>query len=335
MSPVKTDKLKKIINSFQTQRIAVVGDLILDVYLWGKASRLSQEAPVPVLRVTERTERLGGAANVMCNIVTLGSHAMAYGVTGTDSNAGRLESLMSAEGIDTSSVFQDSSRITTEKQRVIAASQQLLRIDHEDLHEVDRKLRQRLVRNLKKVIAKRGIDAVIFEDYAKGLLDSEMAEEISAAALKAGVLVGLDPHPGHPLDIKNITVMTPNRSEAYGLAGVYHSPSLDEKEADEQLETVAAKIQDRWNPKFLLITLGARGMALFEKGMAPVIIPTMAREVFDVSGAGDTVIAAFSLAVLSGASGIEAAEIANHAAGVVVGKIGTVSVTSEELLSSF
>ena len=335
MTPVNNKRLKSLITSFKTRKIAVIGDLILDVYLWGDASRISQEAPVPVLKVNKRTERPGGAANVMCNIVTLGSHASAYGITGSDSNAVRIKKLMSEYNIDTSSVFEDSGRKTTEKQRIIAGSQQLVRIDHEDLHGVDSKLLRQIVDRLINSIKNKEFDAVIFEDYAKGMLDVKMASEISKAAKKAGVLVGLDPHPGHPLDIDYITMMTPNKSEAYGLAGVYYSLSEDEKENDAQLEQIAEQIQNKWNPEYLLITLGARGMALFEKGKNSVIIPTRAQEVFDVSGAGDTVIAAFTLAILAGASGPEAAEIANHAAGVVVGKVGTVSVTAEELIKSF
>ena len=335
MTPVQNDRLKSLISSFKTKRIAVIGDLILDVYLWGDASRISQEAPVPVLQVKKRTERLGGASNVMCNIVTLGSQASAYGITGSDSNAARLKKMLFDFNIDAKSVLEDKDRKTTEKQRVIAGSQQLVRIDYEDLHCVSIEQRNKIIASLKKAIENKEIDAVIFEDYAKGMLDSELAAEITESALKAEILIGLDPHPGHPLAIRDITVMTPNKSEAYGLAGVYHSPSTDETNEDAELKEIATKIQEKWNPEYLLITLCAKRMALFEKGKESVIIPTRAREVFDVSGAGDTVIAAFSLALLAGASGLEAAEIANHAAGVVVGKVGTVSVTAEELLASF
>ena len=144
------------------------------------------------------TERLGGAANVMCNIVTLGSHASAYGVTGNDSNAARLKNLLGEFSIDSISVLEENGRKTTEKQRVIAGSQQLVRIDHEDLHCIDSAIRQEIINNLKNSIEKKEIDAVIFEDYAKGMLDSDMASEISEAAGTAGILVCLDPHPGHP-----------------------------------------------------------------------------------------------------------------------------------------
>jgi len=273
MTPVQNDRLKSLISSFKSKKIAVIGDLILDVYLWGDASRISQEAPVPVLQVKKRTERLGGASNVMCNIVTLGSQASAYGITGNDPNAARLKNMLKEFNIDATSVLEEAGRKTTEKQRVIAGSQQLVRIDHEDLHGVNIEQRNQIIANLKKAIDDKKIDAVIFEDYAKGMLDSELAAEITESAIKAGILVGLDPHPGHPLDIQNITVMTPNKSEAFGLAGVYHVSSENDDDEVVELKNIATKIQEKWNPEYLLITLGSKGMALFAKGRDAVIIP--------------------------------------------------------------
>ena len=329
----KSDILKKTIESFKDIRIAVIGDLILDVYLWGDASRISQEAPVPVLRVNKRTERLGGAANVLCNLSTLGAKAVAYGVVGDDENAQRLESLLDAYGIVRDGIIRDPSRITTEKQRVIASSQQLLRIDHEITEGLSERSKSILLEKVKEGIKNKDFDALLFEDYAKGVLDTETAEQITELAGNAGIPVGIDPHPGHPIEISGITLMTPNRSEAFGLAGIYQNKTDSEDEL-EQLNQVAARIQEKWNPAYLLITLGAKGMALFEKGKEPLLIPTQAREVFDVSGAGDTVIATFTLALMAGATPAEAVDIANHAAGIVVGKVGTVSVTKEELLQS-
>jgi D-beta-D-heptose 7-phosphate kinase/D-beta-D-heptose 1-phosphate adenosyltransferase len=208
-----------------------------------------------------------------------------------------------------------------------------VRIDNEDTSDAPLKSRRDIVDKLSKLISAGELDAVIFEDYAKGLFDSSMAAEISTLAKDAGVPVALDPHPGHPLDISGISIMTPNRAEAYGLAGVFHSEELGCVANDiSELTEVAAIIRNKWNPDHLLITLGGDGMALFSLGSDPVIIPTMAMEVFDVSGAGDTVIAAFTLSLISGATPLEAAKIANHAAGAVVAKIGTVSVTAQELL---
>jgi rfaE bifunctional protein kinase chain/domain len=332
MTKIKNQNLKKIISSFKTKKVAVVGDLILDEYVWGNASRISQEAPVPVMHVTRKTSRLGGAANVMCNIVSLGAKSSAFGITGNDLQAEEIQKLMKEQEIDSSSVLKEAGRKTTVKQRVIAASQQLVRIDYEDVHNADARLKSKIVDNLKEAIAAKNIDAVIFEDYAKGLLDSDMAREIQNTAKSEGIMIGLDPHPGHPLEISGITVMTPNKSEALGMAEIYHP---DPENEQQEIEKAAIIIKEKWNPDYLLITLGAQGMALFEKNSGPFIIPTRAREVFDVSGAGDTVIAAFTLALLSGANGLEASEIANHAAGVVVGKVGTVPVSREELLSSF
>jgi D-beta-D-heptose 7-phosphate kinase/D-beta-D-heptose 1-phosphate adenosyltransferase len=252
---------------------------------------------------------------------------------GDDENAQRMEALLDSFGIVRDGIIRDPSRITTEKQRVIASSQQLLRIDHEITEPLSEKSKKILLEKVKKGIDNRDFDALLFEDYAKGVLDTKTAEQITKLAEQAGIPVGIDPHPGHPIEISGITLMTPNRSEAFGLAGIYQNKTDNEDEL-EQLNQVAHKIQKKWNPQYLLITLGSKGMALFEKGETPLLIPTRAREVFDVSGAGDTVIATFTLALLAGATPAEAVDIANHAAGVVVGKVGTVSVTKEELFQS-
>lgn len=333
---MKKERLNNIIEAFNGKNVAVIGDLMLDVYVWGKASRISQEAPVPVVLVNKKTSCLGGASNVMRNVATLGGSVKAFGVVGNDENGQLVRSLLADYSIDASSVFTDPARQTIEKQRVIAGTQQLVRIDYENTVPVDDSLRARIVEGLIDMIEKKEIDAVIFEDYAKGLLDSATMDRISAAAKKAGIISALDPHPDHPNQVSNLTLMTPNRMEAFGLAGVYiRKEDGAPVKCDEQLQEVARKLKETWAPEYLLITLGAQGMALFEKKGGFFAIPTIAREVFDVSGAGDTVIAAFTLALLGGATAAEAAEIANHAAGVVVGKIGTVTVTIEELFESF
>lgn len=330
---IQKNRASEILEAFKGKRVAVVGDMILDVYIWGDATRISQEAPVPVVRVLRQTERLGGAANVLCNIATLGGNAEACGLTGDDVDAEHITRLMGENGISNVAVVADSTRPTTRKTRIIAASQQLVRIDNEETSDATPEIRGAIVEKLAMLIASSELDAIIFEDYAKGLLDSAMAAEIANLAKNAGVTVALDPHPGHPLDISGISIMTPNRAEAYGLAGVFHSEDSSGVANDiSELAEVADIIRRKWNPDHLLITLGGDGMALFSQGCEPVIIPTMAMEVFDVSGAGDTVIAAFTLSLISGASPLEAAKIANHAAGAVVAKIGTVSVTSDELL---
>ncbi|NOY74930.1 MAG: D-glycero-beta-D-manno-heptose-7-phosphate kinase [Kiritimatiellaeota bacterium] len=331
---IQKNRVSEILDSFKDKRIAVVGDMILDVYIWGDAKRISQEAPVPVVSVRRRTERLGGAANVLCNIAALGGTAVACGLTGDDADAGHIARLMNENAIESAALFADQSRPTTRKTRVIAASQQLVRIDNEETSDASRELRGKIIDGISAMISDNELDAVILEDYAKGLLDSDMAAEITEIAKKFNVPVALDPHPGHPLDISGISIMTPNRSEACGLARVFRSETANPDDRMLELEKVAGIIQDKWNPDHLLITLGADGMALFSRGAPKVVIPTMAMEVFDVSGAGDTVIAAFTMSIVSGASPLEAAKIANHAAGAVVAKIGTVSVTPDEILAT-
>jgi len=337
MSDIKKNDLDggpaAIAATFESAEIAVVGDLILDVYVWGEASRISQEAPVPVLRVENTTRSLGGAANVARNLASLGAKSAVFGVCGDDANADGMERLLAENGISGDGLARVPGRPTTEKQRVIAGSQQLVRIDYEDVAPVDSEVVARIVSALKRRIEAGEFDAVVIEDYAKGLLSSDTAAEIAAAAGAAGVPVALDPHPGHPLDFDGVDIMTPNKKEAFGLAGIYHNDAGGD--GLDRLDEVANIIRNRWNPEHLLITLGAEGVALFERNGGKTIIPTRAREVFDVSGAGDTFIATFTLAIVSGASAVEAAEIANHAAGIVVGKVGTAPATLDELLESF
>ena len=325
------ERLAGKIESFQNAKIAVVGDLILDVYVWGTASRISQEAPVPVLRVSKTTRSLGGAANVALNIAALGASASVFGVVGDDINADMMEGLLRDRGISADGVERDSSRPTTEKQRVIAESQQVVRIDFENVAQVESELRAKVIEKLKSALAAGEFDAVIIEDYAKGFLNATAAAEIADAAKRAGALVALDPHPGHPLEFGGVDIMTPNKKEAFGLARVYCD---DVGGALDKLDEVADSIRSKWDPAHLLITLGPDGVALYPRDAGKTMIPTRAQEVFDVSGAGDTFIASFTLAMVGGASAADAAEIANHAAGIVVGKVGTVPATAAELLES-
>ncbi len=332
---MKLERLHEVVSAFGDKKVAVVGDVMIDSYVWGEASRISPEAPVPVVHVKKKTQCLGGASNVMRNVVTLGGNVKAFGVQGDDMAGRELTTLLESYGIDRSHMVVDRSRKTIEKQRVVAGGQQLLRIDYEDLGDVEFSVREQIVESLLVQIANKSVDAIIFEDYAKGLLDAGMIEKVLEKAKPAGITVALDPHPGHPLHVEGLTLMTPNRNEAFGLAGLYCSEPVCPVEDDVALMEVAAKLRETWNPDYLLITLGAQGMALFKKDGSFVSIPTQAQEVFDVSGAGDTVISAFTLALLSDASGEEAAVFANHAAGVVVGKVGTVSVDINEVIKSF
>lgn len=336
--PVTAATVKKILKNSLSKHIVVLGDLMLDIYLRGSATRLSQEAPVPIVQIKNKKACLGGASNVMRNLSALsGCSISAFGAIGDDDSGRLLRGLLKEGRIDTSNVLIDKTRRTTEKQRVLAGNQQVVRMDFEDTRPVPDSIRNKLVDSLKSKIRKKQVDAIIFEDYAKGLLEKDMLQEVVDLAVKYGVYTSLDPHPGHPMEVRSLSLMTPNRLEAFGLAGVYHFDAAPVVEKDKNLIAVAEKIIDSWSPESLLITLGHQGMALFEKKSPDkmFVIPTIAREVFDVSGAGDTVIATYTLCMTAGAKSCDAAVISNHAAGIVVGKIGTAVPSVQELLDSF
>ncbi len=332
---MRKKKLLNILDKFKNKRIAVVGDLMIDVYIWGRATRISPEAPVPIVHVKKRTSTLGGAANVMRNIITMGGDVEAFGVLGNDHRGDELLKLLKEYDINTDSICFDKEWTTIEKQRVIAESQQLMRIDYEDLQQVSDSIRQKIADSLIALIKTGKLDAIIFEDYAKGMLDENMVQQIVDVATEYDCITALDPNPRHLMNITDLTVMKPNRLEAFGIAGMVYTEPTDKVEDDENLMKVAKILMDRYRPKYLLISLAAQGMAIFKQDGSFTVSPTRAYEVFDVSGAGDTVISAFSLALATGADSKDAAEIANHAAGVVVEKVGTVTVTKEELVASF
>lgn len=335
MKFMNKDSLKPIFNSMTSKKVAVIGDLMLDSYIWGKVTRISPEAPVPVVHVRKKTYCLGGAANVMRNIVSLGGEAIAFGILGTQSTGKQLLDLIKESNINSDYIAIDENYLTIEKQRIIAESQQLARVDYEDMETIPDYLHDYIATKIIELIKSRKIDAIIFEDYAKGLITSEMMSEILDVANKNGIVTSLDPHPSRRLKFKGITLATPNQNEAFALAGVYNKELSYPPINDSALKEVADILEKEWKVEQLLITLGAKGMALYEKDKNPIHIPTKAKEVFDVTGAGDTVIATYTLALLGGATGHQAAEISNQAAGIVVGRIGTSCVTQEELLNLF
>lgn len=321
---------------FDRVRVAVLGDLMLDVYLWGSVTRISPEAPVPVVNVSKRTFCLGGAANVMRNIATLGGNALAFGAIGDDVSGREIITGLGEFGIDADGLVKTADRRTTEKCRVVAGAQQLLRADFEDASPLDDGLREVMVQKIEKLICQNAVDAVIFDDYAKGVLDAWMLERIIAVAKENGVITLLDPKPkaGGVTPVKGLTLLKPNRGEAFALSGVHDDNFAGDPAENAALREAAEKIFAVWEPEYLLISLAAQGMAIFKNGELLKIIPTRAREVFDVSGAGDTVAASCTLALASGCDAVSAAEIANFAAGVVVGKIGTAPILKEELLDA-
>lgn len=327
-------ELASLIERFDNHRIGVVGDVMLDRYLWGNATRISQEAPVPVVHVRNESATPGGAANVVRNVVALGGRGMLFGVVGRDRYADVLRERLARCGADIGGLVEDPDRGTTVKTRVIAGSQQVVRIDREHTLPIGLACRETLLDKLTRAVKSGLLEAVILEDYAKGLFDQAFMAEIVELCRHHGVSVSLDPHSANAFQTRGLRLITPNRAEAFALAGAYYRPGVMPLNEDIPLLDVGEKLLRQWQSESLLVTLGGHGMALFEAGSPPLHIPTRAREVFDVSGAGDTVMATFVLALLAGACTAEAAHLANHAAGVVVAEVGTAAVSRAELLAT-
>ncbi len=324
--------LSELVKKFGECRLAVVGDLMLDVYILGTATRISPEAPVPIVRVNTRNSCLGGAANVMRNIATMGGSVHAFGVVGADANGREIAGQLRGYGVNPEGVYEDSARPTTEKQRIMAGTQQLLRIDFEETGKVSGTYRDLIIEKLSTLIRNKQIDGIIFDDYAKGMLSEDILEQIIPLAQSNGVFTALDPKPGHLKPVKGLSVMKPNRSEAFAMAGLVFRDHGIPPEKDEQLHEVAERLMADWEPECLVISLAAQGLALFRRNHSMLTIPTRAQEVFDVSGAGDTVIAALTLGLAAGADIASAAQIANFAAGIVVGRVGTQTVSADEVI---
>jgi D-glycero-beta-D-manno-heptose-7-phosphate kinase len=326
-------RLNEILSQAAGKRIVVIGDLMLDEFVWGKVGRISPEAPVPVVQVTSETFFPGGAANVARNLREFVDHIAVIGIIGTDRGGRQLRTLLAEQKIDTAGTIEDSGFQTITKTRVIAGHQQVVRVDREDVRAPTAAQVAKVTKELRDILSK--IDAVIFEDYGKGFLSAELVSQICADARAAGKIVAADPNPRHSVEWRDATVVKPNRAEAFMAAGIPCPDSTKSPEKDEDLIKVGATLLEKWDTKLLLITLGELGMMLFQKDAQPHHIPTKAQQVFDVSGAGDTAIALFTLALCCNASPIEAAEIANHGSAVVVGKLGTATATADELRASF
>jgi len=312
-------KLSRLISGFKGKKILVIGDLMVDDYIWGDVGRISPEAPIPVIEVKREESKPGGAANVMLNLIELGAKVSAAGVVGNDANAYKLLKYMKSRGIATQAVIEDRKRPTTVKTRVIAHQQQVVRIDKEKKIPLSASVIDRLVAAAVKA-AKRA-DAVIFSDYNKGVLMWQTVEAVTAAA--AGKIITVDPKPANIKIFRNITLITPNKKEAAEAAGIKILEEADIKRAASALKAMI-------NAEAVLITRGEEGMTLYD-GESIRTIPTLAREVYDVTGAGDTVISAATLALAAGGSFIEAAALANIAAGISVREVGVVTVSPVQL----
>ncbi|TCO88285.1 D-beta-D-heptose 7-phosphate kinase/D-beta-D-heptose 1-phosphate adenosyltransferase [Chthoniobacter flavus] len=327
------DRVAALTRIFADKRILVIGDLMLDEFLWGKVSRISPEAPVPVVEVVREEWFPGGAANVARNLAEFSKHVRVLGFTGVCSHAEHLKKLLTSEGINIDTVQSHACYQTIVKTRIIARQQHVVRIDREKKLHVQPEHAAAALAQIEALLPE--IDAIIVEDYGKGLLAQPFAEAICDLANRAGKILAVDPNPHNPLAWRHVSVIKPNRVEAFASAGLPQEEPIDPPTEDTALLEVGRVLSEKWDADNLLITLGEQGVLLFRHDAPPYHAPTRAREVFDVSGAGDTVIALYTLALSAGATPAEAAEIANHASGVVVGKLGTATVTPAELLASF
>jgi D-beta-D-heptose 7-phosphate kinase/D-beta-D-heptose 1-phosphate adenosyltransferase len=327
------DRVATLARVFADKRILVIGDLMLDEFLWGKVSRISPEAPVPVVEVVREESFPGGAANVARNLAEFSPHVRILGVTGQCLHAERLKSLLSAGGINIDAVQSHPCYQTIVKTRIIARQQHVVRIDREKNLRVQPEHAAAALAQIEALLPE--IDAIIVEDYGKGLLAQPFAEAICQLANRSGKILAVDPNPHNPLAWRHVSIIKPNRVEAFASAGLPPTEPIDPPTDDAALLEVGRVLSEKWDADNLLITLGEQGVLLFRHDAPPYHAPTRAREVFDVSGAGDTVIALYTLALSAGATPSEAAEIANHASGIVVGKLGTATVTPAELLASF
>jgi D-beta-D-heptose 7-phosphate kinase/D-beta-D-heptose 1-phosphate adenosyltransferase len=326
-------RVLQLLDAASHMRVLVLGDVMLDQFIWGRVSRISPEAPVPIVEFEREHFMPGGAANVARNLTALGASAELFGAVGHDVAASQLSQQLVEQQVGCEGLLRVDSRLTTTKIRVIAHQQQVARVDRETRIDLDLKSTRKLLDEIRNELPK--CDAVILGDYGKGVVTQPLLDEIKLLCRERGIWLSLDPKPIHRLNLFGLSLITPNRKEAFDLAGVTDESRHNEPLRDTGLLDAANRLLREFQPAVLLITLGDHGMLLCQRNRRPFHIPTVAQEVFDVSGAGDTVIASFTLAIAAGASPLEAAIFSNHAAGVVVGKIGTATVTRQELAASF
>lgn len=330
---LSTRRLRDILSAASQARVLVIGDVMLDQFIWGSVVRISPEAPVPVVNFQSESFMPGGAANVARNLTSLQVPTELFGCVGRDSAAAQLKSLLKAQGVGYRGLVANAARATTLKTRIVAHQQQVVRIDRETRDGLDGLLTRRLLAAVEAQLPRA--DAVIVGDYGKGVVTQPLLNRLKELCRSQGIWLSLDPKPVHDLNLASLSLITPNRKETFELANLADDTRNANPFADQNLMLCAERLLNELRPAVLLITLGELGLLLCQRGQKPFHIPTVAQEVFDVSGAGDTVIATFTLAIAGGASPIEAAIISNHAAGIVVGKVGTATATPEELLKSF
>jgi D-glycero-beta-D-manno-heptose-7-phosphate kinase len=326
-------RVQRLLTAATKTRVLVVGDVMLDQFIWGSVARISPEAPVPVVDFSHESFMPGGAANVARNLTALAVPTELFGTVGNDSTSGQLRVLLSQQQIGCHGLVASATRRTSLKTRIVAHQQQVVRIDRETRDDLDAALTKSLLSRIRAKLS--NADAVIVCDYGKGVVTQPLLDEIKRLCRESGVWLSLDPKPVHHLNLNGLSLITPNRKEAFELADLPDDTRNANPLADKNLLLAAERLLNELRPAVLLITLGESGMLLCQRGQKPFPIPTVEQEVFDVSGAGDTAIASFTLAIAAGASPLEAAIISNHAAGIVVGKVGTATTSPEELLQSF
>jgi D-glycero-beta-D-manno-heptose-7-phosphate kinase len=326
-------RVQQILGAATRNRVLIVGDVMLDQFIWGSVARISPEAPVPVVDFQRESFMPGGAANVARNLTALGARTELFGTVGCDAAAEQLHQLLGEQHIGCGGLVASDSRRTSLKTRIVAQTQQVVRIDRETRDGITPELTRRMLAGIKTHLRKA--DAVIVGDYGKGVVTQPLLNEVKSLCRERGIWLSLDPKPVHDLNLTNLSLITPNRKEAFELANLPDDTRNARPLEDRNLMRTAERLLAELRPAMLLITLGELGMLLCQRDQKPFHIPTVAQEVFDVSGAGDTVIATFTLAIAAGASPLEAAILANHAAGIVVGKVGTATTSAEELLASF
>lgn len=314
-------RLLKILENFKNKKILVIGDIMLDKYIWGDVSRISPEAPVQVVNVLRETYEAGGAANVANNISALSGRAFMIGIAGNDEAKDILLEELKEKNIDINGIFLDKDKPTTQKVRIIGKSQQLLRVDYENKEHVHKGIEEQLIKFLNTKI--KDVDVVVISDYAKGVITREISNNLIQISKNNNKPVIVDPKPKHRDFYSNVALITPNNAEACEMTNI-------EDGSDGTILEAGSKLLKYLNTN-VLITRGEKGMSLFEKDGNVTNIPAKAREVYNLIGAGDTVVATAALAIASGADFKEAAVLANIAAGIKVGKIGTASVSIEEI----
>jgi len=312
------DNLTRIKN----KKIIVIGDVMLDEYIWGSVERISPEAPVPVVKVEKSSKTPGGAANVVNNLIGLNASVYLFGVIGNDTSGKFLKKYFTKQKVDISGLLVDENRNTSLKTRIVAHNQQVVRVDREDTFPISKKITNLILKNFRKLID--SVDGVLISDYGKGVIIPDLIEPIIEISNRKRKVIVVDPKVEHFFYYKNVTLITPNHLEA--------GESLNLKlRTEEDCKKAGLKILKKLNLKSLFITRSKDGMMVFERGKQPKNIPTNAKKVYDVTGAGDTIVSTAIIAIVSGFNFEEAAVLSNYAAGIVVGEVGTTVITFDKL----